>query len=278
MCLDCNDIPDLVVVVGGAVIHLGGSASGSVPISKVEAFVHVGPGDALIAGHGEDLVGVASEAGVDLHLDAVGGAAVGNIEALVAEDLNATASGTSTAGYIPRLRNRVIAGLDDDSRIVGVADSSQTFACLQPGLDGGAAARRRSLNKVDSPFLVQSASAIIDLSRVTIGELAIGVVQTFRCPGQADGSSASRSPLLVRVPGEAGINLHLLAIGGDTVRVIETFIPEDLESAASDRPQLVDGLRMSTCNTGFDFNRCSVGVGGGDEAKGRIRSGVDDGL
>ena len=97
-----DDFPDLVVIVGGAVIHLDlkkepfvsftegiisrrkdgwtyRSASGSVPIGKVEAFMLVGPGDAFIGGDGEDLVGVAGEAGVDLHLDAIGGAAASNI-------------------------------------------------------------------------------------------------------------------------------------------------------------------------------------------------------
>jgi len=264
-------VPDLVVIVGCAVIHLGRSSRVRVPVGDIETVVHVGPGDAVIGGDGEELVGVAREAGEDLHLDAIGGAAVGDIETLVAEDANVTASGARTAGYVPSLSSRAVAVLDGDSRVVGVAGSGQAFASLETGLDGNAVGRRRrsNLNVLGSPCLVRSASAVPNLDRVTVCLFTIGVIQTLaRGRGiarQGDGSITSRSPLLV-LPAGAGPDLHLLAVGGDAVRVVEAFVAEDLDGTAGNGPQLVDGFGMGTSDAGFDFDCCSVCVRGGDEA------------
>jgi len=80
----------LVLVAVSALVHLGGSARAGVTVGEVETFALVGPGDAFVSSDGELLVGVSGEASVDLHLDVVGGGAVGDIETLVTEDLQAS--------------------------------------------------------------------------------------------------------------------------------------------------------------------------------------------
>jgi len=69
----------LVVVVVSARPHLNGIAWAGIAVGEVKALALVVPTDAVITCDGEPLVGVFGEAGVDLHLDAVGGGTVGNI-------------------------------------------------------------------------------------------------------------------------------------------------------------------------------------------------------
>jgi hypothetical protein len=56
-----------------------GSSRAGIAVGEVKTFAHVGPGNALVTGDGEQLVGVSGQAGVNLHLDVVGGGAVGDI-------------------------------------------------------------------------------------------------------------------------------------------------------------------------------------------------------
>jgi len=76
----------LVRVVVGALPHLNPVARRGVSIGQVKAFTLVGPLNALVSGGSEELVCVAIEASVDLHLHTVRGRTIGNVEALVTED------------------------------------------------------------------------------------------------------------------------------------------------------------------------------------------------
>jgi hypothetical protein len=113
---------------------------------------------------------------------------------------------------------------------------------------------------------------------VAVGEKTIGVIQTFGGSGQADGSRAGWSPLLVGVPAEAGEDLHLLSIGGHAVRVVKAFVTKDLQGSASDGPQLVDRFRMGTSYAVRNLNGGAVSIGSSDETLGGVAGGVDERL
>jgi hypothetical protein len=113
----------------------------------------------------------------------------------------------------------------------------------------------------------------VKTNRVAVGEYTIGIIHTFGGPGQTDGSRTGRSPLLVGVPTEASEDLQFLPVGGYAVRVVETFVTEDLQGPAGDGPQLVRGIG-ATC-TVRDLNGCAVSVGGCDKALGGVAGGVD---
>jgi len=102
----------LVVVVGSAVPHLHPVSIGENAISKVEALVHVGPGDTVIGGIHELLVPVDVGAIPNLHLHPISGGTVGDVQALV------TKHSESTVDVGPRLTRRSIAILDSHSSAV----------------------------------------------------------------------------------------------------------------------------------------------------------------
>jgi len=266
-----DDVPDLVVVVIGALPHLGGSPRINIPTGQIQTFALICPRDPLVVGDCKLLVGVPREAGVDLHLDAVCGGAVGDVEALIPENLN------SSTGNSPRLRSRPITFLDRNSRIIRITRDSQTFARCQTGLDLFSFCGRSGAGVGEGPFLILATGAVPDLGRITSSNLPIRIIQTFLRSTKSNTPTSSRSPLLVRIPASACPNLHLLAIRLNTIRIVETFIPENLEgSRGSDGPELGGGWGSGAGGTVLDDDGCSVGVGGCSETFGGVVVWVDD--
>lgn len=116
-------------------------AIGHTSVSKIEAERMPIPLDGVRRDR-PHLVRVARGAGPDLHLGAIGGCAVRDIEALRAEDLQVR----SRDG--PALRSRAPrdAVLDLDSRTVGVGRGAEAFRDVGGGVDvrgGGGGARGR---------------------------------------------------------------------------------------------------------------------------------------
>jgi len=66
--------------------------------------------------------------------------------------------------------------------------------------------------------------------------------------------------------------LHLLTVGSNTVGVVQTFVTEDLEGAASVCPELVGGVGGAI----LDDYGGSVAIAGGGKALGDVAVGVDD--
>jgi len=265
-----DDVPDLVVVVIGAFPHLGSSPRVNIPIGQIQTFTLVSPRDPLVASNRKLLVGVPCEASVDLHLDAVGGGAVGDIETLISENLNSSTSNS------PRLRSRSITLLDRNGRVIGVTRHGQTFARRATGLDlvpfGGGRA-----GVGDGPFLVRAAGAAPNLGRIPISDQSTRIIQTLvRCSEFNTPTSLRLSPLLVGIPAKASKDLHLRAVRLVAIRVVEAFVAEDLEgSRGSDGPELGGGGSGRTARTILDDDGCSVSVGGCSETFGSVAVGVN---
>jgi len=266
-----DDVPDLVVVVIGALPHLDSSPRVNIPIRQIQTFALTRPRDPLIACNCELLVGVPRETGVDLHLDAVRGGAVGDVETLVPENLN------SPTGNSPRLRSRPITFLDRNRRVIGVTRDGQTFARRATGLDLFPFSGRRGASVGDGPFLVRAAGTRPELGRIPISDQSTRIIQTLvRCIEYNTPTRLRLSPLLVRIPASTSPNLQLRAVRLIAIRIVEAFITEDLEgSCGSDGPELGGGGSGSTARTVLDDDCGAVGVGGCSETFGSVAVGVD---
>jgi len=265
-----DDVPDLVHVVVRALPHLSRSTRVGVPIRQIETLALVRPLDLFGTGDGILLVRVSGITGVDLHLDAVGGGAVGDVETLVSVNLN------SPAGNSPRLRSRLITGLNDDRCVVRVTGSRQTLARRLAGFDLVAFSRRGSDSVDDGPLLVLAAGAVPDLGRIPGIGLPIGIIQTLVRASEPNRSRTRRSPLLILVAAATSPDLHLLAIGRNTVRVVQTFVAEDLEGATGDGPELTGRDGIGARGAVLDDDCPAVGVGSRTETFGIVAVGVDD--
>jgi len=249
-----DDVPDLVIIVIGALPHLDSSPRINIPIGQIQALMHVRPRDPIVTSNCKLLVGVPSEAGVDLHLDTVGSGAIGHVKALISENLDRPTSN------IPRLRSRPITFLDCNSRVIGVTRGGQTFARRGTGLNLFSLSRGRGAGRGEGPSLVCVAIAVPDLDSAPRSKLSIRIIQTFVRSSKSNTPIASRGPLLVRIPASTSPNLHLLTVRLDTIRIVEAFITEDLEGSRRNGPELGGGGSGGAARTVLDDDCGAIGV------------------
>jgi len=123
------DIPNLVRVTSCAMKHLDLIPRGDTAIGKIKTLMLVRPSNPSIGRDRELLVRVPSGASKDLHLSAVGRAAVCHVETFVTEDDEGATGGG------PCLGSRAITRLYDDGSIVSIRACSQTGCGTRSGMN-----------------------------------------------------------------------------------------------------------------------------------------------